>query len=315
MRILVTGNAGFIGSHLSESLVRQGHSVYGIDDFDGYYDRSYKDANAVLVRAAGVNTIEADLATADLAKIIDPRTDVIYHCAAQPGISGAVPLEKYKKNNLVATERLLATARHLPHLAMFVYLSTSSVYGTSAIGSEDTPPAPASDYGRTKLAAERLVLSYARDGVLPACAVRPFSIYGERERPDKMCFKMIEAALDGAKFPLYEGSLEHRRSFTYVGDLVAGLVSILDHIKECNGQVFNMGNPESVPVSDVVAAIEALMGVRIVFEMKPRRAGDQMETRAVIAAASHVLGFSPHTPLVEGLRRQIEWQKARRMVK
>jgi nucleoside-diphosphate-sugar epimerase len=251
MKIFITGIAGFIGSHLAERLVEDGHTVYGIDSFLPYYDRSLKEVNISSFKSKNVEVIEGDLMNADLSNILTKDVDIIFHCAAQPGISD-------------------------------------------------------------KVSFEQLVLSYNREKGLKACSVRPFSIYGERERPDKMCYKLIEALLDDKEFPLFDGSTRHRRSFTYVGDLVDGLVSIMSHLDEVNGKIFNIGNPISVTVGDVIDTIEKTVGKKAKFVIKPKRSGDQDETRAVIDKAQTILGFQAKTPLNEGIRKQVLWHQGRR---
>jgi nucleoside-diphosphate-sugar epimerase len=312
MKIFITGIAGFIGSHLAEHLSAKGHSVSGIDSFSPYYDREFKAANATDLEAKGIKVVEADIISADLSLIIDPETEIIYHCAAQPGISERVSFDEYLNDNLLATRRLAEFAASLGKIKIFVNISTSSVYGALAVGGEDTPPAPISHYGVTKLAGEQYVLALSRNGKLPACSVRPFSIYGPRERPEKMCFKFIESLLNDEEFPLFEGSGKHRRSFTNVGDLVEGLERVAGHIAESQGEIFNMGNPDSVTVGEVISMIEKVAGKAGRFAARPRRVGDQDETKAVIDKARRILGFQPKISLEEGLRRQFEWQRARR---
>ncbi|MCX7047349.1 MAG: NAD-dependent epimerase/dehydratase family protein, partial [Candidatus Sumerlaeota bacterium] len=216
MKILVTGAAGFIGSHLAERLCDLGHEAVGLDCFTPYYARPLKEANAADVRARGAQLLEVDLAEDDLDAACD-GAEVIYHFAAQPGISDKTPYESYARNNMTATWRLLEAARKAGGVRCFVNISTSSVYGFHATDSEETAPKPTSFYGVTKLAAEQLALAYHRDKGLPACSLRLFSVYGERERPEKLYPKLIRSILENAPFPLYEGSEKHSRSFTYVG--------------------------------------------------------------------------------------------------
>ena len=189
MKVLVTGAAGFIGSHLSETLSEMGHNVIGIDNFDSYYPPELKRLNAEEITVKGVQIFEIDLVTDDLSKIVED-VEFIYHLAAQPGISATTPYEKYVRNNLNATYNLLEAVKSLSNLKLFVNVATSSIYGKYAYDSEDKAPKPTSYYGVTKLAAEQLVLAYQREQGLPACSLRIFSVLGPRERPEKLYTKL-----------------------------------------------------------------------------------------------------------------------------
>ena len=179
MRILVTGTAGFIGSHLAERLCAQGHDVVGLDCFTDYYAREQKEANAAAVKAAGASTHELDLATDNLSSAVE-GVEAVYHLAAQPGISASTPFASYLQNNIVATHRLLEACRENSSLALFVNVATSSVYGFRATDPETAPPRPVSHYGATKLAAEAMAMGYHETGRFPATSFRLFSVYGPR---------------------------------------------------------------------------------------------------------------------------------------
>ena len=305
MKILVTGAAGFIGSHLAERLAKDGHDVLGIDSFSKYYDPRLKEINVASVRESGAKVIKLDLAKDDLEESVD-GVEIIYHFAAQPGISENVPFADYETNNLTATHRLLEAAKAESSLKMFVNISTSSVYGKYVSGDENVPPAPASYYGVTKLAAEQLALSYFREKGMPVCSARLFSVYGERERPEKLYPKLIKSIAEDKEFTLYEGSGDHKRSYTYVGDIVEGLVRIIGN-PQVNGQIFNLGTETSITTGEGIRTIEEIMGKKAKIVSAPRRAGDQMETRASIEKAKILLGYEPKTPVKEGLRREVEW--------
>ena len=307
MKILVTGSAGAVGSHMAELLNREGHSVIGIDAFTDYYDPSEKRRTAAELSTKGVETHEADLASTDLSSCIPNDTEFIFHFAAQPGISSAVSFETYEKNNITATARLLERASKLPNLSGFIFISTSSVYGVQAIGNEESEPRPTSFYGVTKLCAEQLVLSYARGGILQTASARLFSVYGERERPDKLFRKLIVAMDSGATIPLYEGSREHKRSFTYVKDITNGLSKMLTQWDKCHGQIFNLGTDETHTTGEGIDLIEKIMGKKGQYKLTPPRSGDQRETSADISKARAILGYEPETSLEEGLTREVEW--------
>ncbi len=310
MKILVTGAAGFIGSHLAERLVDLGHEVVGLDCFTDYYARELKELNAADVRAKGVHVLPLDLATDDLGDAV-AGAEVIYHLAAQPGISAATPFEMYVRNNLTATHRLLDAAHGSPALRCFVNVSTSSVYGAHATDPEDTAPKPTSFYGVTKLAAEQLALSYHRDRDLPVCSLRVFSAYGERERPEKLYPKLIQCILDDVPFPVYEGSENHSRSYTYISDVIDGFAAVLEHFPACVGEIFNIGTDHVMTTPEGIAIVEELLGRAARRELRPRRPGDQERTRANIAKAQRVLGYTPRVAPREGLAAEVQWYRER----
>jgi len=310
MRILVTGAAGFIGSHLCEGLAVLGHQVLGLDRYADYYARSLKEENASDLAERGVDVVSLDLAEDDLAAAVD-GVNVIYHCAAQPGIDAATSFDEFLRDNVVATQRLAEAATGSKSLVGFVNISTSSVYGEVATESEQAVPMPTSRYGVTKLAAEQLVLSYQRSKGLPACSTRLFSVYGPRERPEKLYPRLIRAILRDEPFPLYEGSRSHSRSFTYVADIVAGLMSVLDHLEACQGEIFNIGSDIEITTGEGIEIVEEIIGRSARIAVQPPRHGDQLRTHANITKARQVLGYSPETTPQEGLRAEVEWYKSR----
>lgn len=311
MRIVVTGSAGAIGSHMAEQLKQEGHSVAGIDAFTDYYDPAEKRRTAAELSQQGIETSEADLATTDLSSCISDDTEFILHFAAQPGISSSVTFDTYERNNLVATARLLERAAKLPKLSGFIFISTSSVYGAQAVGNEESEPRPTSFYGVTKLAAEQLALSYARRGLLPVAVARLFSVYGEHERPDKLFRKLITAIDSGTPIPLYEGSREHRRSYTYVGDIMNGISKMIAHWDICKGEIFNLGTDETHTTGEAIDIIEKIMGKKGQYVLTPPRPGDQKETKADISKARALFEYEPKISLEDGLAHEIVWCRAR----
>jgi len=308
MNILVTGAAGFVGSHLAERLVALGHSVWGLDCLTDYYARSLKELNLQEIVDQGVTFLPLDLAIDDLGPATR-NVDVVYHLAAQPGLSATSTFETYVRNNITATYRLLEAASLSSSLRGFINISTSSVYGAYATGSEASEPRPTSHYGVTKLAAEQLVLSYQRTRSLPACSLRLFSVYGPRERPEKLYSRLIRAILEDIKFPLYEGSESHLRSYTYVGDAVEGLIASLHNLDRCIGEIFNIGTDITITTGEGMRIVEEIIGQRAKIVRKPRRAGDQLQTRANIDKARKLLGYNPSTSPQEGLESQVEWYR------
>jgi len=306
MKVLVTGAAGFIGSHFTEKLAELGHIVYGIDNLSDYYDVQLKQLNIQDIKAKGVHFIETCLTKSFEAELSNDF-DYIVHFAAQPGISDTTPFAAYVKNNIQATERLLHWAKTLDHLKLFVNISTSSVYGAQATSTEDEAPRPISNYGVTKLAAEQLILSQQRLGVIKACSIRLFSVYGPRERPEKLYTKLIKAILEENTFPLYEGSEKHERSFTYVGDIVDGLLKVLELPDLCNGQLINMGNEAVYTTGQGIAIIESILEKKALLQIVPKRSGDQIRTSANIDKARDLLSYQPSTTFEDGLRSQVAW--------
>lgn len=306
MKIVVTGAAGFIGSHWAEKLARDGHEVVGIDNFNSYYDPALKERNAADLAAAGGRIERLDLAEDDLTAVLT-NADFIYHLAAQPGISATTSFETYLRNNLIATHRLLLAAQAVPTLKCFVNISTSSVYGRQATDSEDTPAKPTSYYGVTKLAAEQLVLAKQREEGFRACSLRIFSVYGPRERPDKLYTKLINNILTDTPFPLFEGSEYHSRSFTFIGDMMRGFTAVLHQPHLAIGEIFNIGSDSEITTGEGIAIVEDIIGKKAIIQRMPKRPGDQLQTRANIEKARRVLGYEPHTTMREGLAVHVQW--------
>lgn len=307
MRILVTGAAGFIASHLCEKLVNLGHEVFGLDNFNDYYNPALKEMNAKDLALKGVSIFRVDL-NDDLAMVFEKPYDYIYHLAAQPGISSDTTLEEYVKNNIYATQNLLeAILQYNDGIKSFVNIATSSVYGIEATVNETVPPQPVSFYGSTKLAAEQLVLGMQRLGKLKACSVRLYSVYGPRERPEKLYTKLIENLYNNKPFPLFEGSLKHERSFTYVGDIVDGLIAIIGKEDEVDGEIINLGTDEVNTTQDGINIVESIMNKTLIIDHKPARKGDQQRTAAVINKAKKLLNYNPKVSLKEGLYQQVKW--------
>ncbi|MFT4670366.1 MAG: UDP-glucuronate 4-epimerase [Flavobacteriaceae bacterium] len=307
MRILVTGAAGFIGSHTSERLSELGHEVLAIDNFSSYYDISLKELNSDELEKRGIEVQRLDLRTDDLSGLITENIDYIFHFAAQPGIAITNTFEDYFSNNILGTQRLLTAIESLKSKPFFVNISTSSVYGLSATLIEDQEPLPASWYGVTKLAAEQLVLAYSRRNLLQSCSLRLYSVYGPRERPDKLYARLIDSGLNDKYFPLYNGSLEHLRSFTYIQDIVDGIVSVIGREEVCNSEIFNLGTEEENSTATGIAVVEEILQMKIKIRHLAARPGDQSRTRANIDKARKLLGYNPKTGLKEGLEAQVRW--------
>ncbi len=309
MNILITGAAGFIGSHTAERLASLGHLVIGIDNFSDYYDPNLKRQNAKDLESNGVQVLEMELCDERWMAKLPTNFDYIFHFAAQPGIASQVTFDDYLKNNLVATKVVLDFAQSCPDLKLFVNIGTSSIYGLEAVCPESAAPMPTSFYGVTKLAAEQLALQLSREIKISACSLRLYSVIGPRERPEKLFTKLIAAGIEGKVFPLFEGSESHLRSFTYVGDIVTGIVSVIGKEAVVNGEVINLGTESEYSTQQGIDAVEAILKVKIQLAIKPKRRGDQERTKAVIDKARSLLNYNPQTTLLEAVKAQVDWYK------
>lgn len=307
MKALVTGAAGFIGSHLCERLLAQGAEVVGLDAFTDYYARARKEANLDACRAHPKFRLEeARLQEAELAPLLGGVTHV-FHLAAQPGVrkSWGRDFDVYVRDNVHATQRLLEACLAAP-LERFVYASTSSVYGDEASipMREEARLQPISPYGVSKLAAEHLCYLYWQAHRVPAVSLRYFTVYGPRQRPDMAFHRFLEAAADGRAVTLY-GDGEQTRDFTFVGDAVAAAVAAADRGEA--GRVYNIGGGARVSVNQVLALIEQLTGRPLQIERLPAQRGDMRDTYADTSRARRELGFSPGTSLEDGLHVEYQW--------
>lgn len=307
MKILVTGAAGFIASHTAERLLMLGHEVVGLDNFSDYYDVSLKWLNANTLESRGIQIEKIDLRFADQLQTLPTDFNYIFHFAAQPGISATSSFEDYLENNVVGTKNLVDFALKNQNLALFVNIATSSVYGIHATFDETVAPLPASFYGVTKLAAEQLVLASSRLGQLKACSLRLYSVYGARERPEKLYTKLIANAFNNVPFPLYKGSENHLRSFTYVHDIVDGVVSVIGKEDIVNNEIINLGTEEENTTQQGIEIVQQILDKKIDIQLVEARLGEQLRTKAVIGKARELLGYNPKTSLYEGLKSQVQW--------
>jgi nucleoside-diphosphate-sugar epimerase len=311
VQTLVTGCAGFIGSHLAEALLDAGHEVVGVDAFTDYYDPDDKRRNVrALVERPGFSLEEADLRRAPIEPLLD-GVDVVFHLSGQPGvrISWAHGFGAYVEHNVLVTQRLLEAARAAP-VGRIVYASSSSVYGNAPRypSVETDLPRPHSPYGVTKLAAEHLCVLYAANWDLPTVSLRYFSVYGPRQRPDMGFRRFLEAAFDGAPLPVY-GSGEQVRDFTYVGDIVRA-TALASEADLAPGTVMNAAGGESVTVNELVGVLGDLLDHELEIVHVPAQPGDVERTGGSNERARRLLRWEPRTPLREGLARQIEWTRA-----
>ncbi len=307
MKVLVTGAAGFIGSHLAERLIEAGHVVYCLDRAHPcYLGQAYKQDNC--------HVVTGDLMDHDLAPwFADFKPDVVFHLAARAGTADSWGnFAAYLRDNVQATDRLLhwCTAGKVPWL---VYVSSSSVYGRIADGDEQASLKPVSPYGITKLAAENLCRAWCHPPhQTELTVIRPFSVYGPRQRPDMFVRIAASKLLDGLPIQV-TGHGTQERSLTYVGDMVDALVAVLRHREWAVGRTFNIGGEVTIPLLEVVGMLERVIGRRVSIEFVPPRPGDQLRTKANIMAARSFLKWAPRTPLLSGLGAQVAWQVAERI--
>jgi nucleoside-diphosphate-sugar epimerase len=314
---LVTGCAGFIGSHLTERLLADGHTVVGIDSFEDYYSRAQKEAN---LRSARSNPAFA-LVEANILSLAGERApgmegpsalaalvrecDYVYPLAAQPGVRGSWgdSFGVYVHNNVLATQQILEACR-TPGQRL-VYASSSSVYGDQdeLPLREDCLPRPRSPYGVTKLAGEHLALLYHANLGVHTVALRFFTVYGPRQRPDMAFHKFIKALREGRQITLY-GDGSQTRDFTYVDDIVEGLVLAQNSPA---GAVMNIGGGNRVSLAAAIATLGEVMGVRPHADTLPVEAGDVRDTWADIDRATDMIGYRPTTSLAEGLAQEYAW--------
>ncbi len=303
-RFLVTGAAGFIGSHLCEALLARGESVLGVDSFNDYYDPALKRANLTDALAAGLEFRRLDLARDALDDALK-QIDVVCHLAAQPGVrpSWGEGFDIYAKRNIVATQRLLeATLR--AGGPRFVLASSSSVYGNvgEQPARESDRLTPVSPYGLTKAACEELVGIYRRVHGLSAVSLRYFTAYGPRQRPEMAFASFIRAVLSGK--PLHVlGDGRQTRDFTYVTDVVSATIAAAERL---TGPVYNVSGGTSSTLLEAIAQIERLTGRRALIRFSPRARGDAYRTMADLTAARRDLAYSPEVTLGQGLALQVQ---------
>jgi nucleoside-diphosphate-sugar epimerase len=307
VRALVTGAAGFIGSHLTEALLDRNAEVTGIDCFTDYYPRAIKLANlAVNAGRPGFHFIEASVQHTDLPALLEGKTHV-FHLAAQAGVrkSWGRDFATYTVNNVEASQRLLEACVGRP-LERVVYASSSSVYGDNASipMREDALPQPVSPYGVTKLAAEQLGYLYWVNHRVPVTSMRYFTVYGPRQRPDMAFHRFIRAALTDQPITLY-GDGEQTRDFTFVADAVAATMAAGE--RGVPGRAYNIGGGSRVSVNHVLEIIGRLAGKSLAVRREPAQKGDMRDTYADTTLARADLGFAPRVSLEQGIEAEYRW--------
>jgi nucleoside-diphosphate-sugar epimerase len=310
-RMVVTGAAGFIGSHVCEALVARGHEVVGVDCFTDYYDVAQKRANiAALTRNPRFHLLESSLNDIDLAHTLKDA-EVVFHLAAQAGVrkSWGSDFEHYIEHNIRATQRLCEAMKGTG--IRLVYSSSSSVYGeTEQLPMrEDHPTRPRSPYGVTKLAGETLCLLYGANHGLPVACLRYFTVYGPRQRPDMAFHRFIKAAIAGDPVDVY-GTGQQTRDFTFISDAVAANLAAAAYAG--NATVFNIGGGSRASLNTVIDLIGRVTGRTLDVRYREPQPGDVTHTYADISLAARELGYAPAVGLEEGIRREVEWLDAQR---
>ncbi len=311
-KVIVTGAAGFIGSQLTETLLKQGDEVIGIDEFNDYYDPALKRKNvAHLHWSPGFELIEANIQFLDWQTLLKD-VEVVYHQAAQAGVraSWGQGFRAYTERNISATQILLEAAKDAKDLKRLVFASTSSVYGDAETlpTHEGICPAPVSPYGITKLAAERLCGLYQKNFGVPVVALRYFTVYGPRQRPDMAFHKFFKSILQDEAIPIYGDGLQ-TRDFTFVSDAVAANLAAAT-VPEAVGEIFNIGGGSRVVLKEVLDTMEEIVGKPIKRNHIEKAMGDARHTAADVSKAQRILGYQPKVSLREGLIQEWEWVKA-----
>jgi nucleoside-diphosphate-sugar epimerase len=313
MKIVVTGSAGFIGSHLSEKLIAQGNNVLGIDNFDPFYDRRIKESNLEnLLKEKSFTFVEGNLAKDEgLPYLAAFKPDVIVHLAGKAGVRPSIDdPQGYIEANITATRNILDTMRN-NGLTKLVFASSSSVYGNSPLTPyrEDMDLSrPISPYAFTKKSAELLNFTYHELFKLDIVNLRFFTVYGPRQRPDLAIHKFVRLVKEGKSIPMF-GDGSTARDYTYVEDTLSGILGAVNYVLNNQNvyEIFNLGNSNPVKLNDLIAAIGRATGIKPIINKLPMQPGDVQITYADITKAKQKLNYSPSTDLEHGLKNFVEW--------
>ncbi|MBI3483988.1 MAG: GDP-mannose 4,6-dehydratase [Acidobacteria bacterium] len=317
-RLLLTGGAGFIGSHTAEALLRQGADLTIVDNLDEFYPPAWKRANLKDVQAAGRFAFEqVDIADYDALRDVVARAkpEAIIHLAARAGVRPSIEQPRlYERVNVAATLNLLDLAREF-HVKQFVFGSSSSVYGATSrapFREDHVELKPISPYAATKLAGEMLGYTYAHLYALPVICLRFFTVYGPRQRPDLAIHKFTALIEAGKPVPIF-GDGSTGRDYTFVDDIVAGVLAAVEYIPPVTGapfDIFNLGNSHPVKLNDLVEMLERITGKKAIRDPQPLQPGDVPLTWADVSKSARLLGYKPATPLEDGLKKFVAWYRA-----
>jgi UDP-glucuronate 4-epimerase len=313
MKVLVTGGAGFIGSHVCTQLALEGHKVTVLDDFNDYYDPQIKRAN-IAALGNGIVLREGDIRNASFVQDVmaEGIFDSIIHLAARAGVRPSLidPM-LYIETNIVGTQNLLDSA-HKNGVSKFVFASSSSVYGLAKVVpfSEELPlPQTLSPYAATKIAGEQLCGNYAHLYGMPVVCLRFFTVYGPRQRPDLAIHKFTDSIYHGKTIPQY-GDGSTRRDYTYIDDIVQGVLGALRY-QGPSFDIFNLGENQTTTLSELISEIEMALGKKAMIERLPEQQGDMPLTSADISKAQRLLGYNPTTKIRDGIPKFVEWYLSR----
>jgi UDP-glucuronate 4-epimerase len=313
MKILITGGAGFIGSHLSERLLREGHTVVIVDELNDFYSPAVKRANLCAVEKAGpVRFHEADICDEDRMREIfaAERPEAIVHLAARAGVRPSLeqPL-LYEQVNVRGTMVLLEMARQF-EVPKFVFASSSSIYGIAnktPFSEDDNVNLPISPYAATKIAGEKICFTYSHLYGIRTVCLRFFTVYGPRQRPDLAIHKFTRLIDQGKPIPVF-GDGKSGRDYTYCADTVAGIAGALSH--DCSFDVFNLGNSHPTELTTLIATLEECLGKKAAIQWLPEQPGDVPITYADISKAQRMLNYTPRTPFPSGIEQFVKWYRS-----
>ncbi len=311
--ILVTGSAGFIGSHVVERLLSRGDTVVGLDNFDDFYARPIKERNLEVARAhPGYQHFEADLRDAEAMERLfaTHRPEKVIHLAAKAGVRPSIQdPARYVETNVNGTVNLLQACRNYP-VAHFVFASSSSVYGDRAtvpFRESDCTDEPASPYAATKKAGELLLYTYHQLQSLPVTCLRFFTVFGPRQRPDLAINKFVRLIEKGEPIPFF-GDGSTRRDYTYIDDTVDGILAALERPR--GYQIYNLGRSNPVTLREMVETLERVLGKPALIDRQPDQPGDVRATYADVRRAQEELGYAPRISFEEGIRRFVAWSRS-----
>jgi UDP-glucuronate 4-epimerase len=328
LRVLLTGCAGFIGSHTLDRLLAEGHQVVGVDNFDPFYDRSLKNANiAAHADNPSFELLEADLAepetytklkfladslpSASDAQSSNGTFDAVIHLAAKAGVRPSIedPVG-YQRANVIATQNLLEFAKE-QGIQQFVFASSSSVYGVNPNvpwSEKDAVLQPISPYASTKVSCELMGHVYSHLYGIRVLGLRFFTVYGPRQRPDLAINKFVRLIEDGEPIPVF-GDGSTRRDYTFIADVVEGIIGSL-HYTGSNYEVINLGNDQTVTLSEMIATIETVLGKKAQINRLPQQPGDVPQTWADVSRAKELFGYEPSTSFKDGVEKFYDWWRA-----